>query len=1545
MKVPTIASRHDLCEGSVTGVDWGILQRPWRRFSPPRAPDSIMLLSKRNYKVYADIGYDSTLSVRRLATLDTGAGPSFIRKDQLPPQVQSRIRRKELPSIVDANRKPISTLGTVRLALGLGNSHCQVEFIVADRLAVPLILGADFCDRYVHAIYPRRRAVELGDGSEVPIIRRPTKRHPGSVPIPASLEFLPAKGRVSLKVRACESIVLEPRTQTWVQVTAPISGLHALQPSENLYANGSIVITNGVVQVDTNRPFRVLIANMGANPYRVTKNQVLGSLLPHPTAIIPTNVSIAEVLGIDEAECQNLPSKHISRDRHEQPERKTTQEPCWQVSPDGTAVAIEGKRIRKTELAPKAAINQVNDLDLSHLAPPQRKRVRELLKEFAPMWAGELGEIRTTQHYIDLLPGSRPVAQQPYRAGPKARELEQREVEKMLQAGVIEPSQSAWASPVVMVPKPDGTLRFCVDYRRLNAMTARDSYPLPRMDECIDSLGLAQIFTTLDCNAGYWQLPVAERDRAKTAFVCHSGLFEYVRMPFGLKNAPASFQRTLDIILSGYKWKSCLVYLDDVIIFSGSFEDHLCHVRAVLRALKAAGITLKFAKCDFFTDKFKYLGHIIGQCTLSVDSIATMALRGARHPTTQTELRAFLGLCNVYRRFVANFAKLAGPLNALLRKGQPVELTNFSDEESGAFQALIDAVSAPPILALPKPGLAYSVDTDASNSQIGAALFQTHPDGERKPIGYWSRTLTSAGRNYSTAEKECLAVVLALGTLRPYLQAEKFIVNSDQASLRWLMEITEPSGRLMRWRLRISEFDFSVKYKKGTANTQADALSRLPTTGGTTVEVDEEIPCYIAAQVPKWAMDQLEGNTNDLSDDEESHDRKPTGQTENELSLASQPSGTMSQDDDEFMELDFEYDDAILATEETTDDEAMLRPVSVEELIQAQTSDPFCVRIRQRLNGGQQLPFEGNDEGLLCRRVEQYQQIIVPPELRPRILHIGHHARLAGAPGGRKLYTTLRREYYWPTMALDCYATVRNCAHCARNRLKLRRNAARLQLFPATSPLESVSIDILGELIQTPRGNRYLLVMCDRYSKLVRTVPLRRITALSVAKAFVSHWVFTYGPPADILSDNGKQFASRLFLEVCRIIGIRNKFTTTYHAQCNGQVERFNRTVLAALRHYVADHPKEWDLFSDAVTYAYNTQTHASTGLSPFQLVLSKTPRALAMEELPKLRGENPSLYHRRWLSRLQALMETANAALSATQRRYQRNFNSRLRRSRNEPTAGSYVFLRKEQTSRTGDTRHKLAPLATGPFKVISVHGRTVVIQIGDDQERVSRDRVQVAPSPANIAPPGTQEPLRQLSSPYEVPNGLLDLPVGEADTVHSPKEPTGIWLRTGTRNATQAMEPPGDAAEAAQESEQDKEARRAQDTNQHRQGAIASMARLAKKARKRKRVGFARPLATVIPTNSLQGGKTPDTGLFANKGTGPRGLSYLQGDSVFDHLVGQETANDGTTWYRIRWYGYTPDEDTLQPIGDIPRSKILQYCRRNRLDFPLDIKYTQRG
>jgi len=283
-----------------------------------------------------------------------------------------------------------------------------------------------------------------------------------------------------------------------------------------------------------------------------------------------------------------------------------------------------------------------------------------------------------------------------------SRDIIAKEVQRQRDLGVIEPSSAEWAFPVVLVPKPEGTMQFCVVYSRLNEVAVRDVYPLPRMDDCIDFLGDARVFSTLDCNPGYWRIPVADEDRDKTTFVCHEGAYRYIRLPFGLSNAPETLQRAIDMILGGRKWKSCLVYLDDIIFFSQSAGEHVEHLREVFTALRGAGVSLNAKKCHLLQEEVEYLGHIVARGELKVQDKNIRGLKEASPPRSKKDLRSFLGMCNVYQRFVKENAKVARPLAAMTASKRPVRWGTLSNEALGAFEELNRRLTEAPVLGLPR---------------------------------------------------------------------------------------------------------------------------------------------------------------------------------------------------------------------------------------------------------------------------------------------------------------------------------------------------------------------------------------------------------------------------------------------------------------------------------------------------------------------------------------------------------------------------------------------------------------------------------------------------------------------------------------------------------------------------------------------------------------------------------------------------------------------------------------------------------------------------
>ena len=398
------------------------------------------------------------------------------------------------------------------------------------------------------------------------------------------------------------------------------------------------------------------------------------------------------------------------------------------------------------------------------------------------------------------------------------------------------------AFPVVLVPESDGTMQFFAVYRQINEVTVRDVYPLPRMDNCIDFLGDAKVFSTLDSNSGYWQIPVADEDRDKTTFVCHEGAYRFIRPPFGLSNAPATFQLAMDMILGGLKWKSCLVYLDVIIVFSQSVGEHKEHLREVFTALRGAGVSLKAKKCHLFQKEVEYLGHIVGRGELMVQDQNVRRLKAASPLRCKTDLRSSLGMCSVYWRFVKDYAQVARPLATMTRFKRPDWWGTLSVDALGVFEELKRRLTDAPILVLPCRQRAHTLDTHANAGQVGAVLLQEQPDQSTRPVGYWTRSLNAAERNNSTTVRKFLVVVCASLLIRPYVEGTRFTVHTDHAALKWMLPINGAHGRLARWRLSLAEFDFVVQMRPGASHHAVGTMSRISTPTGHEGAIPDAVP-------------------------------------------------------------------------------------------------------------------------------------------------------------------------------------------------------------------------------------------------------------------------------------------------------------------------------------------------------------------------------------------------------------------------------------------------------------------------------------------------------------------------------------------------------------------------------------------------------------------------------------------------------------------------------------------------------------------------------
>ena len=435
----------------------------------------------------------------------------------------------------------------------------------------------------------------------------------------------------------------------------------------------------------------------------------------------------------------------------------------------------------------------------------------------------DIGRTGWIRHGIDTQ-SARPSRLPLRRSSPEQRAEVERQVKELLERKLIRPSDSAWASPVVLVGKKDGSKRLCLDYRRLNEVTVKDAYPLPRIDDSLDALGGAKYFSTLDLASGYWQVEMNDDARAKSAFVTTSGLYEWNVLPFGLCNAPSTFERLMDFVLAGLRWETLLVYLDDVIVFGKTVSESISRLAEVLTRFRGAGLKLKPSKCNLFQTKVQYLGHVVSAEGIHTDPAKIEAIEDWPTPVTKTQVRSFLGLAQYYRRFVQGFSSIAAPLHKLAEKSARFVWTEDCEE---AFNKLKQALSSAPILGYPMAEGQYILDTDASNFAVGGVLSQVQ-DGEERVIAYGSKSLKKAERNYCVTRRELLAIVVFLEKYKHYVGGQRVKVRTDHGSLRWLFIFKNPEGQLARWLEFLSNFDLDLEYRPGKRHQNADGLSRRP---------------------------------------------------------------------------------------------------------------------------------------------------------------------------------------------------------------------------------------------------------------------------------------------------------------------------------------------------------------------------------------------------------------------------------------------------------------------------------------------------------------------------------------------------------------------------------------------------------------------------------------------------------------------------------------------------------------------------------------------
>ncbi|UYV64930.1 K02A2.6-like [Cordylochernes scorpioides] len=792
----------------------------------------------------------------------------------------------------------------------------------------------------------------------------------------------------------------------------------------------------------------------------------------------------------------------------------------------------------------------------------QQKKLKHLLCLYEDVFATspkDVGRTNVTQHRIDT-GGATPVKQLPRRLPMTRRDEVDKLIEEMAEQDVIEPSSSPWASPVVLVKKKDGSTRFCVDYRRLNDLTKKDSYPLPRIDATLDTLSGSQWFSTLDLKSGYWQVSIHPEDREKTAFTTGNGLWQFKVMPFGLCNAPATFERLMETVLQGIPLETCLVYLDDIIVMGKSFEEHLINLERVLQKIRGARLKLNPRKCKLFKEKVRYLGHLISRQGIQTDPDRTETVRQWPVPRDVHQLRSFLGLCSYYRRFVPGFSNIARPLHRLTESGRPFSWTVDCER---AMDKLKQALSSPPMLAYPDQGEPFILDTDASNTGIGAVLSQTQ-DGVERVIAYFSKTLSKPERNYCVTRRELLAIVKSIEHFHHYLYGQKFLLRTDHAALRWLLNFKSPEGQLARWIQRLQEYDMEIQHRKGKSHGNADALSRRP--------------CPVNCKHCSKAETQDEHNIRQLSLAEELK--------LDEWSL------------EEMRKAQFE--------------DADLRPVM--NWLNAGTNRPAwedvasCSPITKSYwSLWDSLEFRG---GVLYRKWESDDgqhfewKMILPQSRVPSVLKELHNSPSGGHFGIAKTLGKVKERFYWAGCRASVEKWVRQCTESASRKGPKTRSRAKLKTYNVGAPFERIAIDIMGPLPRSDMGNRYILVAMDYFTKWPEKFSLADQEAETVAETLISQFFIhetTGYSPAKMLFGRELKLPCDLIFGCPNSIGEgSNEFVDRLHSRLE-KVHRWAREKLEiaseAMKVRYDTHACGNDLQEGGLVWLYNPKR--KKGLSP----------------------------------------------------------------------------------------------------------------------------------------------------------------------------------------------------------------------------------------------------------------------------------------------------------------------------------------------------------
>ena len=819
----------------------------------------------------------------------------------------------------------------------------------------------------------------------------------------------------------------------------------------------------------------------------------------------------------------------------------------------------------------------------------------------------------------------RPIAQ-PFRRHPRAYlDLIDQTVDKMLDAGVVEPSASPWSFNVVLVARPGNPVpRVTIDYRALNAITCRDKFPLPRVNDCLDALGGSVYFSTLDLSGSFFQVGLDERDRDKTAFATRKGQFRFTTMPMGACNSPSVFARLMSLALRGLTYLCCLVFIDDTIVMGRSFDEHLANLGAVLQRFRQAHLKLKPTKCKVFQRRVRFLGHIVSADGIEVDPKKIQCIQSWEFPRNVSELRAFCGLCSYYRAFCPGFATVAAPLTEMLRKGVAVEP---NESRLKAFDELKQFLSSAPVLAMPTDEGEYYLDVDASLVGCGAILQQVQ-GGVMRVIEYASRTFNRAERAYCVTRREMAALIFGLRHFRSYLLGRKFVCRVDHMALTYFQKTVEPVGQQARYLDFVAEFDFDLQYRSGSRHTNCDALSRRRP-----CEVDGGEPCKqcnrrVTGQHVRAVQTRSKRRAENLAAPNlnmQIGEDRPEGAASGADPIGSQRPGQRARDSrrrrpgrlhrvapSAASRQVEQWSTEFLAERQRADSDIgpAINWVADNTRPRWEEVRPASPALRALWQQYESLVML---DGVLHRIFHyadgtvKFYQLVLPTSLKVDFLEL-IHADAAGHLKFKKCVDHVQRRAWWYTWRRDLKLFIQCCSKCAAYHRGKTPRQGKLRPMLLGAPAERWVIDLCGPY-RPSQGYQYIFTAICPFSKYVIAAPLRNKEAASVARIIVEQIILKWGLMIEVLSDLGPEFQAELSQELFRILGVDKIQSTAYRPQTQGSVERWHQVLHSLMAKVVSETQSDWSQCLSYVTFCYNSTSHSATGFAPHFIMTGQQPR------------------------------------------------------------------------------------------------------------------------------------------------------------------------------------------------------------------------------------------------------------------------------------------------------------------------------------------------